>query len=451
MVNAVIVANVASVKWGLGRPNGPQHRYRAPLIGALVASLAAASLVLAPPIGPAGATSGATSATPTRPGTTQITSTQQEASSLEATIAQQEQQSAALSQRFDAAQQQIDTLQAELAVTESRLLRIRSQITTDRARLAKDAVRAYMFGDVATQIAAVFSTSANGIDDRVEYENTVIGDVSADAASLGQAESSMTTDEAHQKAEVSGAQAAAQQAEQLRQSNEAATAQTEATLQKVQGTLAQEVAAAARAKAIQEAAAAQAARSAAAAQAAAAQAAAAATVVATVDGSGTSTASITAANQAAAAASHDQGGTPSGAGTPTSVGGSGSSNSAGLAAVRAAISQLGVPYVWGGETPGIGFDCSGLTQWAWAQAGVSIPRTAASQYAAVPHVALNDLEPGDLLFYFNLDGDGIVDHVVMFVGSGPYGSQTIIQAPETGETVSYSPLFTFGLIGAGQP
>jgi len=110
-----------------------------------------------------------------------------------------------------------------------------------------------------------------------------------------------------------------------------------------------------------------------------------------------------------------------------------------------------VPYVWGGETPGRGFDCSGLTQWSWAQAGVSIPRTAASQYAAVPHVPLSALEPGDLLFYYNLDTDGIVDHVAMYVGSGPYGSRTIIQAPETGETVSYAPIYTYHLIGAGQP
>ncbi len=110
-----------------------------------------------------------------------------------------------------------------------------------------------------------------------------------------------------------------------------------------------------------------------------------------------------------------------------------------------------MPYVWGGETAGVGFDCSGLTQWAWAQAGVSIPRTAATQYASVPHVPLSALEPGDLLFSYNLDGDDVVDHVVMYVGSGPYGTQTIIQAPYTGSTVSYDLLYTFGLIGAGRP
>ena len=67
------------------------------------------------------------------------------------------------------------------------------------------------------------------------------------------------------------------------------------------------------------------------------------------------------------------------------------------------------------------------------------------------HVPLDALEPGDLLFYYNLDGDSTIDHVVMYVGSGPYGSQTIIQAPYTGADVQYAPLFTEGLVSAGRP
>ncbi|MHB1555527.1 MAG: C40 family peptidase, partial [Acidimicrobiales bacterium] len=154
---------------------------------------------------------------------------------------------------------------------------------------------------------------------------------------------------------------------------------------------------------------------------------------------GTTQAATQAANQASSAA-----------GGPT-VGFSGTSSVQGQAAVQAAESQLGVPYVWGGETPGVGFDCSGLTQWSWAQAGVSIPRTSQVQYATVPHVPLSDLQPGDLLFYYNLDGTGTVDHVVMYVGSGPYGNQTVIQAPYTGMTVSYDALYTNGLVAAGRP
>ncbi|MDA8360321.1 MAG: C40 family peptidase [Actinomycetota bacterium] len=287
------------------------------------------------------------------------------------------------------------------------------------------------------------------MDDRAEYEDTVVGDLSGDAAALTNAQDQLDSELGHQKAEEVDAVQAADQATQLEQENASATAQTEATLHQVKGTLAQQVAAAAEARARQEAAAAAAARSAAAAQAAAAQAAAAVNVAGAVGGAGSGAAAITAANQGGAAPGHASGGPTSS--TPPTVAPSGGSSGVGTLAVRAAVSQLGVPYVWGGETPGVGFDCSGLTQWAWAQAGVTIPRTAASQYAAVPRVPLDALEPGDLLFYFNLDGDGIVDHVVMYVGSGPYGAQTIIQAPETGETVSYAPLYTFGLIGAGQP
>jgi cell wall-associated NlpC family hydrolase len=127
------------------------------------------------------------------------------------------------------------------------------------------------------------------------------------------------------------------------------------------------------------------------------------------------------------------------------------SSAQGLAAVRAAESQIGVPYVWGGETPGHGFDCSGLVQWAWAQAGIQIPRTTESQWPAMVHVPLNDLEPGDLLFYYNLDGDNTVDHVVMYVGTGEWGSSTVIAAAHTGTDVEFAPVFTNGLEGAARP
>jgi cell wall-associated NlpC family hydrolase len=123
----------------------------------------------------------------------------------------------------------------------------------------------------------------------------------------------------------------------------------------------------------------------------------------------------------------------------------------GLAAVKYAESQEGVPYVWGGETPGVGFDCSGLVQWAWGKAGISIPRTTETQYPDMVHVPLTALQPGDLLYYFNLDGDNEVDHVVMYVGSGPWGVDTTIAAAHSGTDIELAPLFTAGLIGATHP
>ena len=119
----------------------------------------------------------------------------------------------------------------------------------------------------------------------------------------------------------------------------------------------------------------------------------------------------------------------------------------GAVAVRAAESQLGVPYVWGGATPGVGFDCSGLTMWAWAQAGVSLAHGATEQYYEVQHVSLSELRPGDLIFYGN---SSYLYHVVMYVGSGPYGADTVIQAEQTGTNVMYTPIPS-GAYGAGQP
>ena len=97
-----------------------------------------------------------------------------------------------------------------------------------------------------------------------------------------------------------------------------------------------------------------------------------------------------------------------------------------------------MPYVWGGATPGVGFDCSGLTMWAWAQAGVSLPHSAAMQMASTTPVPLSDLQPGDLLFYS--DGSGYIGHVTMYVGPGE-----MIQAEETGTSIMITGIWSNNL------
>ncbi|KUI16948.1 glycoside hydrolase [Mycobacterium sp. GA-1285] len=84
-------------------------------------------------------------------------------------------------------------------------------------------------------------------------------------------------------------------------------------------------------------------------------------------------------------------------------------NATAASAVRYALTQLGVPYDWGGTTPGVGLDCSGLTQWAYSEAGLNLPRLAQEQDVGAP-VSAGDLRPGDLAVW-----DG---HVAMVVGNG---------------------------------
>ena len=105
---------------------------------------------------------------------------------------------------------------------------------------------------------------------------------------------------------------------------------------------------------------------------------------------------------------------------PAAEGGS----AAGQAAVAAAKSQVGQPYVWGGTGNG-GFDCSGLTQWAYSQAGVELPRTA-DQQAIGQQVSADQLQPGDLVVW-----DG---HVAMYSGNG--------EIVEAGDPVQTNPLRT---------
>ena len=106
------------------------------------------------------------------------------------------------------------------------------------------------------------------------------------------------------------------------------------------------------------------------------------------------------------------------------------------AAIRAAESKLGASYVWGasGSTT---FDCSGLTQWAYGQAGVSLPRTTYEQVSVGSRVpSLAQAEPGDLIFY-----GGDLHHVAMYVGNGQ-----AIHAPHTGDVVRIADATQIGSI-----
>ncbi len=109
-------------------------------------------------------------------------------------------------------------------------------------------------------------------------------------------------------------------------------------------------------------------------------------------------------------------------------------------AISAAKRQLGKPYVFGTNGPNT-YDCSGLTQWAWAKAGVSMSHYTVSQYNEFPHIPLNALQPGDLVF-FKID----LGHMGMYIGGG-----MVIHAPQTGDVVKISPLSNFNVVGASRP
>jgi cell wall-associated NlpC family hydrolase len=359
---------------------------------------------------------------------------------IEATLTKEEQATSALDNRYDTAVQNLQNAQNALQTINTKISKTKAQVVVDRKHLTNDAVKAYIYATPQSGFEALFSSSATMGEARNQYTQQIVGNLAKARDALETSESDLVSQKSQEESLATQAEAQASQAKTLAAANEQEAAATTATLSQVQGQLAQEVAQAAVEEAQQEARAAAQAATAAQAQRAAAASQAATTVAETVGGSASGAAATTAANQA--------GGPVGYSGT---VGGTGAGTAEQLAVVRAAESQLGVPYVFGGASPSQGFDCSGLVQWAWGQVGVSIPRTTEVQWPALTHVSLGALEPGDLLFYYNLDADSAVDHVVMYVGSGPYGTDTVLQAPFTGATVSYSPIFTTGLIGAGRP
>lgn len=121
----------------------------------------------------------------------------------------------------------------------------------------------------------------------------------------------------------------------------------------------------------------------------------------------------------------------------------------GEVAVAAARTQLGQPYKSGGESRAEGgFDCSGLTYFAWKAAGVTLPRSSAAQYAGTTRIKKADLEPGDLVFYSSAGPRGRISHVALYAGG-----DVIIQARRPGIALREDKLSTYWtakLVGYGR-
>jgi cell wall-associated NlpC family hydrolase len=171
-----------------------------------------------------------------------------------------------------------------------------------------------------------------------------------------------------------------------------------------------------------------------------------------------------AAREAAAAAAaarssssrSSSGGSSQAVSVPRWTGGGGWSASKGRRVADLAMQWLGLPYSWGGGnasgptwgTDGpVGFDCSGLALWAWAQVGVYLPHYSGYQYRSGVHISRGNLMPGDLVFWaYNPSDPGTIHHVAIYIGGG-----RIVQAPQTGDVVKISYMWSNGYIGAARP
>ncbi len=346
-----------------------------------------------------------------------ISSAKAKAAAIEAQLTQAQDQMSALSQQYDEAQYHLTQINSSIETTKANVAADEAQVANDRATLSKAAVANYISDGTAATQNPIFSGNEQSLGATTTYNKIAQGDISLAVDNLHSAENSLNA----QVSQLQGEQSQAQAAVTTEQN---AVAQNAQAIQSQKSALSQENAQIA--SLIQQQ---QLAEAAAAAKAAQARQAAAAAAAATVRAAPASS-----ARGAAAPAALSQAAPP-----PSSPGGAG--------AVQAAESQLGVPYVWGGESPkgsgSPGFDCSGLTAWSWGQVGVGLPHFSGAQMGDSTPVPISDLQPGDLLFY----GPGGSTHVAMYVGPG-----TMIEAPYTGASVWTTGLRLSGnFVGAGRP
>jgi cell wall-associated NlpC family hydrolase len=325
-------------------------------------------------------------------GAASISSLKAEAASIESQINADGVEISALGQKYDEAENQIATLTQQIAQTESTIAADKQHVHHDQVTLRTAALNNYMSDGSAADANPLFAGNQLTFGEQAEYSQVAEGDLGTAVANLHTAQVQLGVQENSLNSQKAQQESAASAAANARATADQDQASEQSTLNSVNGQLQLLV------NQAQEAA---------------------------------NLASETTTEARLADARYSQIPPPPSAGGAAGV------------AVAAAESQLGVPYVWGGETPGVGFDCSGLTAWSWGQAGVPLPHYSGAQMADTTPVPVSDLEPGDLLFY----GPGGSEHVAMYIGNGE-----MIEAPYTGAYVWITGLrLGDGFVGAGRP
>ncbi len=423
----------------------------------VVIALAVSLFVVATPVG--------ASPGPINRTNSQINSLQARAQALAEQITNDQAKVSGAAEQYDEQTVFLQEDRATLVKTDDRLKTTRRQLAAVRLRAQTAAIEAYVTGDgLDSQVGAVLNSSVNDAQSAAVYSDVVVHTLNAAVNQLHVVSEELAAERATQSRTLQAAAQAQRSAARARAVAQAATSNTDSALRQVKGQLyqltiqrEQELAAAAAARAAAALRAAEKAVAARAAKAAAAAAAAAKRAHANGGNTTVATTSDTGGGVNLSGGGGADGAWPYGPGTGGGQPGYGQpldpvgTNTQGQQAVAAAESYLGVPYVWGGASRQ-GVDCSGLAMLVWEAAGVDLLHGATIQDQESARVSLADIEPGDLLFYhFPNDGALPITHVAIYIGSGPYGTQTIIQAAEVGTNVAYYPMYWQGFVSVGQP
>ncbi|MDA8396831.1 MAG: NlpC/P60 family protein [Actinomycetota bacterium] len=332
-------------------------------------------------------------------GADQITYERSQAAQIAAKISTLDNQVAFYSEQYDQANLQLQTVNGQIQSEKQKIATTRTQINDLKTKLANEAINLYTQGGNISAITAVLSGTSTDIAVRDVYASAVANSQQALISNFQAATQQLVSQEKTLAADQTKASAAVSQAASARSAAVSAQSQAQAQLNSVNSTIA---------KLVQQAQAAQAAAAAAKArQLVLAQLALQQTAQQAAQRTAQQTAQPTAqptAQYNAPTGSQNSVATTTPVSAPVAGGAA--------TAVRVALSKLGDPYVFAAAGPNA-FDCSGLTMYAWDQAGVSLPHNAAAQAADVQPISYGQLQPGDLVFY----GSPIY-HVGIYVGGG---------------------------------
>ncbi len=339
-----------------------------------------------------------------------------EAARLQDELEAQGEQVSVLAERYNRARLKVDEVEQSIVQTEADVARSDERLKLVKGRLAAAAVAAYMHGGVTSFIGNIARSDGNNMIVRQQYLRVTASDQREILGELRLAKEDLSLRRGELDAERKAARDASADAADASHEAEAAQAAQAALLSSVQGDISGLVA-----------------EEAARREAADAEQRRLAAVIPP-----TATANAPAAVRLAAPPlieDEEEAALPATRILPSS--------GLGGVAVDRAMTHLGKPYEYGGSGPG-SFDCSGLTQDAWAAAGVSLSHAADIQYYESTRVSVDEVIPGDLLFF----GDSVegIHHVTMYIGDGQ-----MIEASTTGTPIRIRGWRSGDLVGAGRP